>query len=70
MKCTYCEEKEFNVMKLKCSHYVCIFCISDIKKIKHDCCTFPNKNNNKKINLNEVNVHWYDTMYDYDNGII
>lgn len=71
MKCTYCNQEEFNVMKLKCKHYVCFFCINDNKKKKHKCCTIPTKITiAPKINLNSVNVHWYDTMYDYDNGII
>jgi len=71
MKCRYCQRKEFNIMKLNCNHQICFFCIQDIKIKKSICCTFPIKEKKlKKQNLNDVNVHWYDTMYDYDNGII
>ena len=67
MECMFCKQKEFYVMKIKCGHTVCLNCINSNKYcLNCDKTLLPNKN--KKIELEDV--HWYDTMYDYDNGII
>ena len=68
MECMFCNQKEFYVMKVKCNHYVCINCIHNNKHcLKCDKLLLPEKKI-KKIELDDL--HWYDTMYDYDNGII
>ena len=69
MNCNYCDQKKYFVMKLKCNHHICIYCINSNKNI-NKCCKIPSKRNYIDVNINDQNVHWYDTMYDYDNNII
>ena len=72
MKCIYCNQKEYYVMKLECLHHICINCFNKPKGCLQKCCSgnIVNNKSPKKDDLNSINVHWYDTMYDYDNGII
>ena len=66
MGCIFCKKKYY-IMKAKCNHYVCLNCINNNKECK--ICNkllFPKINKQNKFD----DVHWYDTMYDYDNGII
>ena len=67
MECMFCKKKEYYVMKVKCNHCVCLNCINNNKecKICNELLLPP-----KKTSIKLDDVHWYDTMYDYDNGII
>jgi len=67
MECMFCKKKEYYVMKVKCNHHVCLNCINNNKE-----CKFCNELllPPKKPAIKLDDVHWYDTMYDYDNGII
>ena len=67
MECIFCKKKDYYVMKAKCNHNVCLNCIHNNKE-----CKFCNKLllPQKKKTIKFDDVHWYDTMYDYDNGII
>lgn len=72
MICMYCNQKEFNIMKLECLHYICINCYNKPNGSLQKCCKdlIIKSQIPKKDDLNSINVHWYDTMYDYDNKII
>lgn len=53
-------------MKVRCNHHVCLNCIHNNKE-----CKICNKLLIEKKQTPILDdVHWYDTMYDYDNGII
>ena len=66
MKCMFCEQKNFYVMKILCDHFICISCIN-----RHKNCKLCNKGVFGKKNIcEEERLPIYATMYDYDNGKI
>lgn len=69
MECSWCSKKDYFVMKIPCNHHICVLCYKN-----HMSCNICKKqiiqNIQKKQTTEDSYVSWYDTMYDYDNGII
>ena len=78
MSCSWCKKKDYFVMKIPCNHYICLSCLKThsncniCKKqiIQHSEINKTSKTNNSQESYEDSYVSWYDTMYDYDNGII
>ena len=70
ISCMFCNRKEYNIMKIHCNHYICIFCYNEQSKC-HNCGKkILKKLYKKEETQEEEEVTVYDTMYDYDNNII
>jgi hypothetical protein len=69
MECSWCSKKDYFVMKIPCNHHICVLCYKNQMSC-NICKKQIIQNIQKKQTTEDSYVSWYDTMYDYDNGII
>ena len=70
ISCMYCNRREYNIMKIHCNHYICIFCYDEYSRCYNCNKEILKKPEKKEQKVNRKEVTVYDTMYEYDNNII